>query len=537
MNAESNESLQSSPLAQRLRQRLVEPPGVINLRQLPAQRTQSKANTIIQRSTLPNQIQSRYSTAGIFHPTGISHLLQRSRTEAFSTLETPLTSPSDRGNGEWQGKSGGVGEWESGRTLPPHPVIASPLASSSGTFRVSRRLSGITTQSDSEPLAIETGADSPLTPSPGQISPSDTVPVSPSSPNESVILPSNSEPGVISAPLSLGERVRVQHPSRSNSSIQRVAIPQGDHADTPMGASDNSSQSQGSLDLPLQRVSLPDRDRSTQPNATISKASNTISEATTATPITLIQRQSQPTSVARVTGHLESNASLRSHSASPENIASGQPVIPKSLSSMPLVVARAPLTQETTPLSDTLPTQQQGLRDTASPLPLRVPATSSSSLLIQRQPQESSALTFSTSETNAQDVGYTNTAELVSHQPPISAARPVSRSVVQNIPAPSQPEIVWRKPSAESIAVPSALPVHENINSSAMTIARQTLSEPSPALESVPPSSNTTTSSAAETAAFGNTNTVDIQQIAEQVSRILTRQLTVERERRGMGRW
>jgi hypothetical protein len=30
---------------------------------------------------------------------------------------------------------------------------------------------------------------------------------------------------------------------------------------------------------------------------------------------------------------------------------------------------------------------------------------------------------------------------------------------------------------------------------------------------------------------------IDIQQIAVQVSRILTRQLTVERERRGMGKW
>lgn len=535
MNAEVNENLQSSALAQRLSRRVVESPGVINLRQLPTQRTQSAANAIIQRSTLPNQIQSRYSTVGIFHPTGISHLLQRSRTEAFSTLETPLTSPSDRGNGEWRmgNREWGIGN---GGTSPHYPTISSPQVSSSGTFRVSRRLSSIATQSDSELWARETSTDSPLTPTSGNISPSDTVPISPSIPNESVTPPSNSEPGVTSAPLSLSERVRVRHPSRGNTSIQRLSIPQSDRADTPMSISDNSSQSQGSLDLPLQRVSLPNSDRPTQPNAMISTASNTISEATTSTPIALIQRQTQPTSIARVTAHLESNASVRSLSAPPENMASGQSVSSKPISSMPLVVARVPLTQETTQTSDTLSTQEQGLRHTASPLPLRVPATSSSSLVLQRQPQEGTAVTFGSAQTNSQDVSYVNTTESRSYQPPAQAARPVSRSVVQNIPAPSQPEIVWRKPSTESVAVPSALPVHENINNSA--IARQTLSEPSPALESVPPTSTTTTTSAAaETAASGNTNTVDIQQIAEQVSRILTRQLTVERERRGMGRW
>jgi hypothetical protein len=144
-------------------------------------------------------------------------------------------------------------------------------------------------------------------------------------------------------------------------------------------------------------------------------------------------------------------------------------------------------------------------------------------------------VTFGSAQTNAQDVGYVNTTESRSHQPPVQTTDFASRNVLQNIPATSQPEMVWRKPSAQSI--PSALPVGETSSNSAI-IARQTLSEPSLALETVPATSTTTTTSAAaETAASGNTNTVDIQQIAEQVSRILTRQLTVERERRGMGRW
>jgi hypothetical protein len=198
------------------------------------------------------------------------------------------------------------------------------------------------------------------------------------------------------------------------------------------------------------------------------------------------------------------------------------------------VVTRVPLNRETTQTSDTLSTQEQAFRQTISPLLLRVPATLSSSLGLQRQPQEGTAVTFGSAQTNPQDVGYVNTTESRSHQPLVQTTDFASRSVLQNIPATSQPEMVWRKPSAESI--PSALPVGETSSNSAI-IARQTLSEPSPALESVPPTSTTTTTSTAETAASGNTNTVDIQQIAEQVSRILTRQLTVERERRGMGRW
>ena len=519
MNAEVNENLQSSALAQRLRQRVVESPGVINLRQLPAQHTQSAANTIIQRYNLSDRIQSRYNSAPIFQPTGIAHLFQRSRAEAFSTLDTPLSSPSVRGNGE-----SGIGNWElgigNGGTSPPHPVTFSP---SPGTFRVSRRLSPETTQSNFEPSLTETSSGLLSTQNPGEISPSDAMLVSPS-----VADAIAASPPALESP---SERVRVQHLSRSNTSIQRVSIPQSDRADTPMGTSDNSIQSQSSLDLPLQRVSLPNR--TTQPNAAIDTASNTTSEATTATPITLIQRQSQPTSIARVTQHLESNASVRSHSAPPENIASGQSVIPKPINSMPLVVARVPLNRETTQTSDTLSTQEQGVRHTVSPLPLRVPATSSSSLGLQRQSQEGTAVTFGSAQTNAQDVGYVNTTESRSHQPPVQTTDSASRSVLQNIPATSQPEMVWRKPSAESI--PSALPIRENGNSA--IIARQTLLEASPALESVPPTSTTTTTSTAETAASGNTNTVDIQQIAEQVSRILTRQLTVERERRGMGRW
>ncbi|GAB4192960.1 MAG: hypothetical protein Fur006_37710 [Coleofasciculaceae cyanobacterium] len=519
MNAEVNENLQSSALVQRLRQRVVESPGVINLRQLPAQRTQSAANTIIQRYNLSDRIQSRYNSAPIFQPTGIAHLFQRSRAEAFSTLDTPLSSPSVRGNGEL-----GIGNWELGigneGTSPPHPVTFSP---SPGTFRVSRRLSSETTASNFESSLTETGSSSLSTQNSGDISPSDAMLVSPS-----VADAIAASPPALESP---SERVRVQHPSRSNTSIQRVSIPQSDRADTPMGTSDNSIQSQSSLDLPLQRVSLPNR--TTQPNAAIGTASNTTSEAIT-TPITLIQHQSQPTSIARVTQHLESNASVRSHSAPPENIASGQSVIPKPINSMPLVVARVPLNQETTQTSDTLSTQEQAFRQTISPLPLRVPATSSSSLGLQRQSQEGTAVTFGSAQTNAQNVGYVNTTESRSHQPPVSATDSASRSVLQNIPAASQPEMVWRKPSAESI--PSALPVGETSSNSAI-IARQTLLEASPALESVPPTSTTTTTSTAETAASGNTNTVDIQQIAEQVSRILTRQLTVERERRGMGRW
>lgn len=524
MNAEVSQSLQSSELTQRLRRRLVESPGVINLRQLPTQHTQNTVSNIIQRSTLPDRVQSRYDSPGIFRPEGIAHLFQRSRIEGFSPLDAPLSSPtgtSPLSGGTIQRSTRGTGDWEfsSASSTPP----TSP-ALSSGTFRVSRQQSpaigsvgalGAIARYPIQASPVEAGSATPHTQGSAESTPSGEVTGSTAMSDSIATPPPSSE---------LSVRVRVQHPSRTNASIQRLSNPQSDRMDAPMTPSDIPKQSPPNL--PLQQISLKS-DRLMPPTANTastepaSQAGNPIPEATPATPIAIVHRQPESPSLMRVSRRLDLKASLDyptkgvslpSVPPNPENIVPAQSVAPTPLTPMPLVIARVPVVQDSAESPDTSPT----LEHPQSSLPIRVPATPSSPLLLQRQPQESFT-----------PRGRAIATESGNAQPTVLATIPTSET-----PRP-QPEMVWRKSTAESAA--PALPVRET--SANTMIARQTVSEPSLGGEAMSATPVIATPVAPETTPAGGTSNLDIQQIAQQVSRILTRELTVERERRGIRTW
>ena len=152
------------------------------------------------------------------------------------------------------------------------------------------------------------------------------------------------------------------------------------------------------------------------------------------------------------------------------------------------------------------------------PAPVQV-ASLVSLPLVQRQSVDSAP----SAETAPDDALYQRAAVAVE-------IRPTSAST-------SQPAMVWRQSANGSAAggAGSALPL--GINSAPggeMLVARQTTTAESP------PSTNTeSTALAAATPmpAAPPANGIDIAHLAEQVSRLLARQLVVERERRGRRGW
>ncbi|WP_044491910.1 hypothetical protein, partial [Moorena producens] len=95
----------------------------------------------------------------------------------------------------------------------------------------------------------------------------------------------------------------------------------------------------------------------------------------------------------------------------------------------------------------------------------------------------------------------------------------------------STPDLVWRKTDNESVAKVSKL---QQLSDG--VIARQAnLTGANSIPMTAPVTSTTATSNLATTPADGVD--IDIEAIAEQVSRILTRQLTMEQERRGIEKW
>jgi hypothetical protein len=110
----------------------------------------------------------------------------------------------------------------------------------------------------------------------------------------------------------------------------------------------------------------------------------------------------------------------------------------------------------------------------------------------------------------------------------------------------SSPGTVWRKSaygaSAKEIAAIgsnggrySALPLRIGpVNDGTQVVARQDTSAPSST--AAPATASASTESAAPSAPTP-TREIDVGQLAERVKRLLLRQLAVERERRGIGRW
>lgn len=151
------------------------------------------------------------------------------------------------------------------------------------------------------------------------------------------------------------------------------------------------------------------------------------------------------------------------------------------------------------------------------------------SALIQRQAAPGETRGPSSGGTHAQSREDRIDNSAVASAPQTPGGKP---AVAAEIPNPSSaqapPKIVWRK-GAENSSTASLLQSakRENITPGAPMIARQNESGSNQTAETFTPASSPSPS---DSGGGG----VDVEQLAEQVSRLLARQLQIERERRGM---
>lgn len=488
-----DQSLQSSALAQRLNRRLITSPGVINVYQLPTQPIQRAANQLIQRSHLPDQIQARYNHVDGIQTATIYHLFQRSRVERSGDLDTPLHSSPVTMVPAGDVIQRSVEEGQSSASTPFSVPQFTPTEALTGTFRVRRRAE-----------ATSTSPDSSVSSQPMQVS-------QPSSPaTDGSTVHGEADSGADSGSMGSGERVRIQRYSPGNSVLRQID-PEGDRP----------SESQPSLGLPLHS---PTPAANSESHPAHSPPSNP-GLPTTVTPqvtpseaISVIHRQSSSESIRRVVGQLESKPGLESrplHSTLNQAIPISEGTTASTPAhSMPLIVARKENTQE--PVSQAeitsalVPTTKTVIVRT-SPLP--------QPLLIQRQLQ---AATIARSPDPETSQSY--------------PLQPQKENLTNS--AFTQPMVLQRR------VLPDTLPFQQAFSQLGLPlsvlprspqIARQTdtpdvsptMTSPAIAVPPPPPSSETGSSSAAP----------NVKQVADQVSRLIRRQLVIERERRGIGRW
>lgn len=473
-----------SALAQRLYRRLAEPAGVIQTQQLPGRQTQAAAQSLIQRSQLPTQVQSRYGAVGIIQPN--VEVPVRSRVESLggSPFRSPELAQPTRDIGEVIGlpplEPASPAAWPSSgdSSVGPSslaPVLASaPSERSGGAFRVSRRVA-----SELLPVAREATTATPL----------ESAPLSLAAPAAGMAMSSTVGPGTVGA-------------------IARSPDP-----DVPTPASPAPPN-----------LTPPDR------------------------PLPFRGRVQRPSEV-RVMRQAESATVIPSLAAAPLPM-SPLPLAAPGLQRSPGLPPEAPddapsarspalLTGEA---AASAPVQWAGGR---ALLPVRAELRSPTTapvVTVQRQVEaadsSSVALPLAQSPTPVLSSGAVATPQIMATMPSSNAGgaqltlarQPLPGMGTAAAPAPVLPQGLG--PKAAIAAVPLTL----HTPAGGGVIAREPMDSlptvaATPATPAPPPPAPPT-GSTPETSPGP-----DIKQLAEQVSRILHRQLTVERERRGMSQW
>jgi hypothetical protein len=458
---------QPSPLAQRLQQRSLTSPGVINLKQWSIDRTQATIQRMVQRELLPSQIESHYQTAGVTSP---MELPGRVRVETLDRVSPALdiTSPPPTLQRATSSMfSDPVSPLPSWNTSP-EPTI---LPSSSGTFRVSRKPTSDTIFTPANVSAI--GASS--TPA--------SVPVE-----------------TVTKSTAAQERVRVQHP--------RDTLLQGDV----------------NAQLLMAKPSIANSLDPISPTAITPMSSERI-----------VRQHDFPESLSSNRGSLPAGTLLPRISI--ETVSSNPP-LPLVARSQSVGSAEFPATSEDTPTPMAADTGKsvgmvdtprvrveiaETLRSPTVPMPI---AENSQPLIIARlpaEPQSSSekpllqAKTIASVETPSPDTV------------PLSETMVRVQPLVQNNVGAEVSSVMRRQSASESIS--RSLPLYTQVPVN--TIVRQTetmggsISVPISATPSPPPPAPKSATEAEP----------DLKQMTDRVSRLLTRQLIVERERRGMQRW
>lgn len=438
MDAEQAELLQTSPLIQRLDRRRTHPIGVIDLRRYSSE-SSGLPNWLVQRSTLVEQLQSRYS----------------SREQAAGTeLPLAIASPVP------------VAERVSDAPAAPSAVAIAPSTpvETSPPVQVSQ----------TAPLVAASAVENPDWSSP--VPPPEMI----ASLSETVIEPTAAPPA---------EQYRIRrvsaNPATQPAAIQRKAA--SDESSAAIASSSMVSAVSIAPELPTYSATVDDRP---QPSADPAPL-GLVAQAAASAPISAIPSQSRESAT---------EATLLLRHALPE-----QPDAPHLESTVAIVPETAPPTQQT---------RVEGL--------IARPLLQSASMpeIAQRA---------------VNPVNLQPTVTEFSTQP-AAIAPALSISAL-----PVQPSLIWRSADAATHGLqrrsqPELPLAVSSIPSLQPAIARQTDTTPTAAIatpESSPSSSIPTPPVFVPTATGG----VNVGQIAEQVSRILFRQLTVERERRGMGKW
>ncbi len=491
-------------LAQRLYQRWTASAGVIPTHQLPGGQTPAAAQRLLQRSQLPAQLQARYDAVGIIQPQ--LTIPERSRVEALgeSIGRSPEWMAASRDRKHDPGRD--IGAAIGLPTLPPDPPAPWPSSSASdapatsftpgrfaaasasapadsGAFRVSRRAAPDRPQLNQEPPS----ATSP--------SAADSLPVSlpvsrpvshpPVAPGIAEVIARSPEPVSPAAPdltssdRTPPDRMRVQLP-RAAMVMRQIANPAAiaTSVESPLSVADLPF----AAPIGVQRSPLP-------APATTTAAPTALTAFNPAPPAPELASPIEEIAPLRVRGE------LRSSPAAPL-LALYRETDPASIT--PAIAAPPPLTSPLPPIA-------VGPAGTLTPSPSMAPRPTAIAT-VARAPDPALGIT-----------PWDNPPS-----PPLTLARQPLPGLVAAPPADlsqgfTPPPLTLHTPSQSGVIAREPL-------DSAPTVASPAIAAPPPP----PPPSGP----AAETDAGP-----DLKQLAEQVSRILHRQLTVERERRGISRW
>ncbi len=473
----SNKS-RSITLGQRLQRRMVEPAGVINTQQLHChyQATQGMAGRLVQRLGLPEQVKFRYGS-GVLQPTAIIQRLQRQRTESANVLneQFPATPYAHSPMGEMvQG------------SIPPQPR----------QFQNSRE-----TERRS-PNKLGTTYTNPLQPPITHKATAMTKPVEKKPQSDTSVVKTSR--GETNQPFRISRKATV-------SEINALSSNKSDSGKGQVDTHSNSHPTVTETQLVSSRASLLSSPQTSRTFQISRKA--TVSEVNASTlgarfeaepnsqkgrnlPLTRANNQLSASKVQKKTDTSFNTNSLVTGTQRKTN-----PPLVKGIIQSKAEDFNVTSILPKTDLSQSRPLSLQGQQ-------LNLP--------VQRSPEASIASNPSVVSTKSNQLSGSSELNMVWLK---------STNGLQ-----ANQESSTKNPYSEKIALPLAItPINTN-----GSLARKTNAVDNSTVQLAMEGNYTTPMSAPGTA---SASPLDVAKVAEQVSRILARQLAVERERRGVGKW
>ncbi|NEN88202.1 MAG: hypothetical protein F6K48_04410 [Okeania sp. SIO3H1] len=470
----SSNNSSSLTLGKRLQRRVVEPAGVINTQQLHChfQATQGMAGRLVQRLALPEQVKFRYGS-GVLQPTSIIQRLQRQRTESANVLneQFPATPYAHSAMGEMVQRS-----------IPPQ----------SRQFQNSREIQ------ERSPNKLGTTHTNTLQPSITQKATVMTKPVEKKPQSDTSVVKTSR--GETNQPFRISRKATV-------SEINALSSNKSDFGKGQVDTHSNSYSTVTETKLVSSKAPLLPSPK-TSGNFRISRKA-TVSEVNDSTLGARVE--AEPHSQKELDLPLTRATKL---STSTVQRKADTSVNPNSLvtrtqpkTNLPLVKGIIQTKPEDFNLTSIVPKT-----DLSQSQPLSLQGQKSN-LPVQRSPEASIASNPS--------VVYTKPNQL-SGSSELNMVLLKSTDGLQ-----ANEESSTKNPYSEKIALPLAItPINTN-----GALARKTNTVENSTVQLAMEGNSTTPMSAAGTA---SASPLDVTKVAEQVSRILARQLAVERERRGI---